>query len=160
MPKGIYTRMQKDTGNTAVKEEVVEEAAKPLKKETGLRTVLHGYGRLEPFKVHYIDRIKFIGGVAHNVPKETAECWLNGTRPEGTTKPYAVDGKSSYSSVGVIVLDNDATEADYIKASGITPMPASKIAGLLKAYSAKELVEAMGAEEAVKLSEALKKALH
>lgn len=137
--------------------EATEQASKTKTNE--LVTVLFGYGKVPVGKVTYVDRVKFTDGVARNVPLEVAENWKNGTHSE-TKQPYATEGsKQSYGRLDVIILPQDATEADFAKATGIKPMVASKFAALLKAYPVTEIVEALGEERSLQLANELRKAI-
>lgn len=164
--------MAKDeSGVTAVldKEEDVKEPDNPYAQypnvhvkhpERLYRTVLFGYGK-PVSKIQRIDYTVFENGVARNVHRDTVQCWLDGTRPKGTKRPYAMDGEVAYSSVDIIVLDDDATEADIARITGVVHgvhIPISKVAALLKTYSAKDLVAALGKETTDELINSLKKA--
>lgn len=97
-------------------------------------TVLFGYGRVKPFQKSYIDNTTFQGGVAR-VPWGVAKYWVRGARPDNTP----VVGR-----VKVIILPEDATEADYIKASGIRPMPAPELAAHLIASDPDAILNSLG----------------
>lgn len=158
MPRGIRNTMP-----VLEVEEKQEVAQKPVVEvKSRLVTVLWGYGKERHDHVHKLDHTVFVGGVARNVPRTIAEAWKNGLRPEGTTKPYAMDGKESYTPAGldVIILENDATEADFVRATGYKPMQASKFAALLRAYPASEIVEALGTERATQLANELRASLN
>lgn len=144
-------------------EEIVQtETHEPFVKhpERLTRTVVHGYR--EPGRplgyIHRIDHTVFVDGIARNVPKETAKAWITGQRPEGSTKPYAVDGRASYSQIDVAIFDNDVTEAEIMKALHIEPMSTTKFAQLLKAYSAKDLARELGPVKTAELIESLREA--
>lgn len=162
MPKGVYNRAKvEEEKPMAVETPELKDTVAKIEEpeEEGVRVVIHGYGKLAPNKVHFIDDIKFIGGVARDVPADVAECWLKGVRPKETNKPYAVSGKRAYSRVGVIVLPGDATEAQIMKAAGVPAMAVSKFAEFIKAYSTEDLAAALGREKAIELSEGLRKAV-
>lgn len=116
-------------------------------EDTDLVTVLHGWGRVAANDRHYIDRVLFLGGVAANVPYDLAKHWLAGTRP---------DGKPTLGKVVVHIVPNDATEADYIKASGIQPMAAERLAAMLSGCDLDAIFAALGSEKALQISEGLR----
>ena len=124
--------------------------------DDGLRTVLHGYGKLPANDVHYIDGFKFVGGVCRDVPVEQAEAWQKGERIADPDKKYALPGKRAYGRVVVQVLPSKATEADYARATGFKPVESKKFAAILAAYTADEIREALGEERTLKLASALK----
>ncbi len=87
------------------------QVEEPQFKDSDEVTVLFGYGKEPAAKQHYIDNITFVGGVARNVPYGVVKHWQNGTRP---------DGKLATSRIKVqAVLPNNATEADFIRVTGI-----------------------------------------
>jgi hypothetical protein len=130
---------------------VVEKTPSVSKSEpfedTDLVTVLHGFGRVSPLKQEYVDRVLFIGGVARNVPYSIAKWWVKGARP---------DGKEPYGHVKVQVLPNDATEADFIKVTGIQPMPAERLAALLAAANLDDIYQALGDAGALRIANGLR----
>lgn len=115
--------------------------------DADLVTVLHGWGRVASNDRHYVDRVLFLGGVATNVPYSIARHWLNGTRP---------DGKPTEGKVKVQLLHNEATEADYIRATGIQPMEAAKLAALLTGADLDAIFAALGSEKALQISDGLR----
>lgn len=129
------------------KEEKAEPKPEPTFTDTDLVTVLHGWGRLHPTERHYVDRILFVGGVATNVPYSVAKHWKAGTRP---------DGKPAEGRVMVHILPLTATEGDYIKATGVQPMEASRLAALITGADLDAIFEALGAEKALQIAEGLR----
>lgn len=112
--------------------------------------VLHGYGRVSPTEVHYIDNYKFEGGVCRNVPRTVATAWAKGKRWQ--------DDKPAVSRVYIqAILPVNATEYDFSQATGIKPMPANQLAAMIGATDAASLVEAMGEQQALALADALRK---
>lgn len=94
--------------------------------ENSTVTVLHGYGRVSPNEKHWIDNTLFVGGVARSVPRAIAESW----------KKVSVLGKA------IRILPEDASEAEFARASGIQPMATPKFAAMLRAID----IEKVGAE--------------
>lgn len=91
--------------------EKTEEAATPAFKDSDEVTVLFGYGKYAPTAQHFIDNYAFVGGIGRNIPYSVAKHWQAGTRE---------DGKPVTSRVRIqAILSNHATEADYIRATGI-----------------------------------------
>lgn len=121
-----------DSLAVAVAEKPVEET----KKDNGLRTVLHGWGKLVATERHDVDGFTFVGGVARNVPVEVAEAMLSRRSPE--------KNKPKYGYIVGHILPSDATDADFIKATGIRPMPLRNFASMLGAYTPVEMRQAMG----------------
>lgn len=109
--------------------------------------VLHGYGRVAPDEVHYIDDYKFTGGVGRAIPRSVATQWK-----KGVTR----DGKPAVSRVfPQAILASDATEVDFAAASGINPMEPAKLAAMISATDAQSLVEALGMQKALELADLL-----
>lgn len=145
------------TAAAPAKDEKTEKPEKPIEKaaparpqeftDADLVTVLHGWGRLHPTERHFIDRVLFTGGVASNVPYSVAKHWKAGTRP---------DGKPTEGKVVVHILPNTAREGDYIKATGVQPMAAEKLAALLTGADLDAIFEALGAEKALQIAEGLR----
>lgn len=119
----------------------VLEKPKVLFEDDDPVTVLHGWGRVRPGEKHYIDKVLFEDGIARNVPYRIVKYWQKGTRPDG--KSEQVYGKVQLQAV----LPNDATEADFCKATGITPMPAQKFAAMLAGVDLDEVVKHLGVEK-------------
>lgn len=111
--------------------------------------VLHGYGRVAPDEVHYIDDYKFIGGVGRNIPRSIATQWKRGVNK---------DGKPAVSRVfPQAILPSDATEVDFAQATGINPMEPAQLAAMISATDAQSLVEALGMQKALELADLLVK---
>lgn len=102
--------------------------------DSDIVTVLFGYGRVRPFQKSYIDNTTFTGGVAR-VPWGVAKYWVHGTRHDN----MPVVGR-----VKVTILPEEATEADYIKATGIRPMPAPELAAHLIASDPDAVLDSLG----------------
>lgn len=110
--------------------------------------VLHGYGRLAPTAVHYIDNYKFVGGVGRNIPRSVATAWKKGVR---------TDGKPAVSRVfPQAILPADATEVDFAAATGINPVEPAELAALINATDAQALIAALGRQKAAALIDDLK----
>ncbi len=60
-------------------------------------------------KVDFLDRIEFRDGVARDVPREVVDGWLKVKR------------------LGIYALRDNATDSDFIKATGVTPMDPSTL---------------------------------
>lgn len=129
--------MNQDAPATTAKASVAS-ANKPFNiddlTDADIVTVLFGYGRVKSFQKSYIDNTTFTGGVAR-VPWGVAKFWVKGTRPDG----MPVVGR-----VKVTVLPEEATEADYIKATGIRPMPAPELAAHLIASDPDTILDSLG----------------
>lgn len=114
-----------------------------------LCTVLHGYGRVGPAEVHYIDNYKFVGGVCRHVPKPIAMAWAKGTRP---------DGKPAISRVFIQAVLPDGLEneeVEFAKVTGVQPLAPATLAAMINATDASLLVASMGRARAVELAEKL-----
>lgn len=106
-------------------------------------TVLFGYGKVPLDKKWYVDGYECIGGVIKNVPRVIAEHWAKGTRP---------DGKPAVGRIFIqAILPKNASEADYIAATGQNAISAEKLAAYINSTEAKKIIEALGAEEATNL---------
>src|SRR4051812_16402245 len=119
--------------------------------EKDLCTVLYGYGKESANKHAYVDIYEFVGGVGRNIPRSIAMAWAKGVRP---------DGQPAISRVYIqAVLPNDADEAAFVQATGIQIVETPKFAAMIKATEASQLLEMLGREEAVKMADALLKAV-
>jgi hypothetical protein len=104
-------------------------------------TVLYGWNKVPSGYKQFVDKTLFKDGIARNVPYTTVKHWKQGTRPDGRLE-------MSYGSIGIqAVLPNDATEADFIKATGITPMPVEQFASQLAGMDINALLTHMGVEK-------------
>ena len=114
-------------------------------------TVLFGYGKEPKEKIWWVDNYKCEGGVIRNVLKADAERWAKGIRTDG--KP----------AVGRIylqaILPKNATEADFIAATGANRVSTEQLAASISATDAKNLLEALGVDEAARLSRELAQAV-
>lgn len=119
--------------------------------EKDLCTVLYGYGKEPANKKTYVDGYEFIGGVGRNIPRSIATAWARGVRP---------DGQPAISRVYIqAILPCDADEAAFVQATGIQVMETPKLAAMIKATDANQLLEMLGREEAVRMADALLKAV-
>lgn len=106
-----------------------------------LVTVLHGYGRVSGRKVNYLENYAFTGGVCRNIPRKKADEWRN------------------LPGFKIIILPNEATDADYAKAAGIRPVGANRLAAFIAAADKDALITALGPAKAHELIEELAKRL-
>ena len=113
-------------------------------------TVLHGWGRVDNRDRHFIDKTLFEGGVARDVPCGIAKHWVKNTRPDGNIEQL-------YGRVKVHILPADATEADFVKATGIQPVPVQDFANMIAGVDLDALVTQMGAEKVNELIGDLRK---
>jgi anaerobic selenocysteine-containing dehydrogenase len=111
-------------------------------------TVLHGWGRVEHYDKHYVDKVLFTGGVARDVPYGVAKHWVANTRPDGKHEQV-------YGKVNVHILPANAIEADFVKATGIQPVPMNDFAAMLDGVDLDALVTQMGIEKVKKLMDGL-----
>lgn len=126
-----------------------QEEKQPEIPEDGLCIVLYGYGRVAPTYRCFVDEYQFVGGVGRNIPYQVAKHWKKGTR---------ADGKPPLSRVKIqAILPEDATEADFAKATGVSPMAPEKLAAMIGVTDAALLVKAMGRKRAIELAEELLK---
>jgi hypothetical protein len=134
-----------------------EEVKKPIavKEDDGLRTVLHGWGIEPSTKRWLVDNFLCEGGVIRNVPLEAAEMMQKGLRKDKDGKLVRAYG---YIKIQAI-LPSDATEADFIRATGITPMPVNKFAAMLKGFNAQQIRDALGDSATKDLIKALSDAM-
>jgi hypothetical protein len=115
-------------------------------------TVLHGWGQDRPEQKHYVDKTLFTGGVARDVPYAIAKHWQSGTRADG--KIEQIVGK-----VHVHILPKDATEADFVKTTGVKPVAIKQFALQLAGVDLDSLISEIGIERARKLVEGLEQRL-
>lgn len=89
-------------------------------------------------KRDYLDEVAFQGGVAKNVPTKLARTWER-------------------LGLGVHVLPANATEAEFIKATGVQPMPAEQFAAMLRGYDLAQISQVLGEEGTLKLAGELRR---
>jgi len=131
---------------------VLERPAKREFQDDDRVTVLHGWGRVHPGEKHFIDKVLFKDGVANDVPYAVAKHWQNNTRPDG--KHDQVYGK-----VHVQILPKDASESDFIKATGGKRMPIEQFAAQLAGVDLDALVAQMGVEKIKAIIDGMEKHL-
>lgn len=107
--------------------------------ENDVVTVAHGYGRVPSSEVRLMDKVEFKGGIARHVPYEVARRWKG--------VPYL--GKS------IVILHDDATEAEIAKACNIQPMAMPKFAAMLSALNIDEVAQELGPERAREIGQRL-----
>lgn len=113
-------------------------------------TVLFGYGRVAPTYRNYVDGYQFVGGVGRDIPKAIADNWKKGLRADG--KP-AIHGRIKLQAI----LASEATESDFVKATGIVLMAPDKVAAMVSGTDAALLVKSLGRKRAIELAEELLK---
>lgn len=143
------TAEKEPKGGVAVaeKEEIKALPASEL-VEDEVYTILYGWGRVPLGYKQYVDKTLFENGVARNVLGKTAKDWLKGTRPDGKSDQV-------YGRVSVIVLKNTAKEADFVKATGIQPMPTEQFAAMLAGVDLDAVVRALGEQKVRSLIDGL-----
>jgi hypothetical protein len=123
--------------------------------ESDMVTVLYNYGNPAVAKQQYLGGldgiVKFERGVAKNISLRVARAWQNGIN---------IDGRPCIPTK-VILLRNDAVEADYIAATGLSddPMSPERAAVTLRGMNMPQLIQLLGHDDAVLLVEELAKAL-
>lgn len=133
------------------------ETPTPRRKEPKFKdedqvTVLHGYGRVAANNRMYVDNQLFVGGVARNVPYQVAKHWAAGTRPDGKVATSRIYPQA--------ILDADATEADFVRATGLQAhLEPEKLGAILGSLDADRLIAALGPHEARALINRLQKAI-
>ncbi len=99
-----------------------------------LVTVLHGYGRLAPQAVHWIDTTKFIGGVARNVPRSLAQKWQEGRTVRN-----------------IIILPNDTEDIDFAREAHVAVSTPAQTAASIRAMDVAQLAHELGPEKTKEL---------
>lgn len=84
-------------------------------------------------KVTYFDRHQFVGGVGRRIPYKDAKKW----KQQGH---------------GVHILPVDATETDFIKITGHTPMSESTLETMLKATAPEKIAALLTKEQLEKIA--------
>lgn len=130
------------------KEKGVEKA--PF-DDDDLVTVLYGYGRVLPNAVSWLDEYRVEGGVVRNVPYSIAKHWQKGTRP---------DGKKPNGRVKISILPNNAPEADFERAAGITEEDKQRMATYMSATDADALISRLPKEKLHSLRSAIDRYLN
>lgn len=113
--------------------------AKPQFDSESIVTVLHGWARVGPKEVHWIDNTKFEAGVARHVPYDTAKAWK----------------KLPRMGQAIIILPDDANEGDFARATGIQPMSTPKFAAMLSAIDLDKLAGELGPERTQEIADKL-----
>lgn len=114
-------------------------------------TVLFGYGKEPKDKKWWVDNYECVGGVIRNVLKADADRWVKGTR---------ADGKPATGRLYIqAILPKNATEADFIAATGANRVSNEQLAASLSATDAKNLLEALGPDETARIAKELTQAL-
>ena len=113
------------------------EPPKPLYEDDDLVAVMHGPYTGSNRDRHSIDGYDFLGGVCRRVPYGVARKWEKG-------------GK-----VKVIILPADATEADFLKHSGVSRIPVTKLVAQLLAADVDAVFAELGASRAAILAQQL-----
>lgn len=145
--KPMPTEQAASSGATALLEAPAVVAA-PQFEDSDDVIVLYGYGRVAPTDVEYVDGYRFVGGVARDVPYVVARCWQKHNKPDGSLAPGRVKIQA--------ILPANATEADFVRATGITPLPMAQMAALLNAADPEAIIAAMGAPQAKALADELR----
>jgi hypothetical protein len=123
--------------------------------ESDMVTVLYNYGNPAVAKHQYLGGldgiVKFERGVAKNIPLRVARAWQKGINTDG--RPCI--------PTKVILLRNDAVEADYVAVTGLSDDPISpeRAAVTLRGMSMPQLIQLLGHDDAVLLVEELAKTL-
>lgn len=127
-----------------------EKKESPGEPEDDLVTILHGWGRVAPGVVNQVDSLTFVGGVCRNVPRSTAKALMSRTHTKNPEKP-------KHGFIKGYIVSNDAVDADFVKATGIQPLPIQKFAAMLGAFDADTIRQALGDEKALTLAKDLLK---
>jgi len=127
-----------------------QKAVTPVFQDDDRVTVLHGWGKDHPEQRHYVDKTLFIGGVARDVPYAIAKHWVKNTRPDG--KIEQVVGR-----VHVHILPDDSVEKDFVKATGIEPVPMDQFLTQLAGVDLDALINQIGVEKARSLIASIEK---
>lgn len=107
--------------------------------EDSVVTVAHGYGRVPSTEVRLMDKIEFRGGVARHVPYVIARKW----------KGVPFLGKN------IVILPEDASEAEIARACNIQPMALPKFAAMFSAMNIDDIAAELGAERAREIGQRL-----
>jgi len=112
--------------------------------EDELVTVTHGYGRVPLGWRNFIDRTLFVSGIARNVPYRLVKQWR--LKAPGTI---------------LYTFRHDANYADFARVCGLSPdlLDPIKQGALLSAMQPREIIDAVGRQQALKIAEGLLKAI-
>lgn len=117
--------------NEKTLEEVGDRKPEPLPYEddTPVTVIWKSWGTsgLPAGKTTYFDRQTFVGGVSRRVPYRIAKKW----QEQGH---------------GILIFDVNATEADFIRATGHKPLEDEKFAMLLRATPPDKLAALLGSD--------------
>lgn len=176
MPASTSRRPADETAETVLTEdhredhraeaEAIAAPARPLLlqaediTDAGRYTVLYGYGVSTPKAKLYVNGVDgasytFAGGVCRNVPGRVARCWLAGGEEENPQIPGVK--RFVRPTAGMRVLSHDATERDFAAAvpGAVKDVSPIRAGAVLKGLSPRELVSALGREDAEFLVKAL-----
>lgn len=135
-----------------IKEPRTSRPVKPAApyKDEELVTVLHGYGRVSAKSVSWLDDYRVIGGVIRNVPYGVAKQWKSGARP---------DGRKAQRPMNITILPQDAPEADFARAAGVSVEDQEHMAAYMTATDADALLDRLPKDKLVLLRMALDRRL-
>ena len=105
-------------------------------------TCLWGYSRVLPTSSSWLDTHPVRGGVISHVPGKQAKEW-----------------KRNRATAAIIVLPDDATEADYMQAAGVKPEDLARVVNQLMAINPHDIISQLGPARARSLAESLKRQL-
>jgi hypothetical protein len=105
-------------------------------------TCLWGYSKVLPTAHSWLDEFSVTGGVINSVPGKRAKDW-----------------KRNRATAAIIVLPDDATEADFMQASGVRPEDMAKLVNQLMAINPHHIISQLGPARARSLAESLKRQL-
>ena len=105
-------------------------------------TCLWGYSKVLPTSHSWLDRAAVQGGVIRDVTGKQAKEW-----------------KRNRATAAIIVLPDDATEADYMQAAGVKPEDLARVVNQLMAINPHDIITQLGPARARSLADALRRQL-
>lgn len=128
-------------------------------EDDDLVTVLYNYGEVSEKQVIWLGRVKFVGGVATDVPWHTVKHWVNGTRPIYENGQETERVATSYFRVrNMVVAPWDTDPLDYPKMAG-REVNTNELARALGATDMNELINVLGVQRAEEILATLQKAV-
>lgn len=122
-----------------------------------LVTCTYMYGQVGPKQVVYLGDVKFVGGVAKDVPFSTVKHWVKGTR-QTETEDGRILTKRAYFRVNFLhAFPSSSTAVDWAKYAPIEINP-TNVAAMLQAADIAKIVEQLGPERTARLIEQLRNA--
>ena len=122
--------------------------------DTDLVTVLYRYGDVPADYKQLLGALRFVGGVAKDVPGHVARQLENGTRTVILEDGREITRRAHFKANNLYVLPNNATPVDYARYAKIK-VDNNKVAALLGAADIEQITRLLGTKGTNELIEKL-----